>query len=165
MDFDRHADIDEMGGSDGCLVFSEPDNVGLENTWISSDSTADKPFFQTLYDDIYGPLGMSRGDYWVALGNAVVKAASPNQALNLPFRWGRLSVEDCSFSQGRQPGATGCGDIEHVFIDRLGLSWRDATALMGGHTLGTSTITSLFTDRCFEFHLIYIFSLSRWRSS
>ena len=138
MDFNRLASPGEEGGSDGCLVFHEDDNKGLEAVWVadSQDTIHPVPLLQTLFEEMYEPMGMSRADYWVAIANAVVKISSPNQDYALPFRYGRLSNEDCGFSEGRQPKANGCSDIEEVFINRMGVTWRDATALMGGHTLG-----------------------------
>jgi len=81
-------------------------------------------------------LPKSRADFWVAIGNAAIKAASPNQALDLPFRYGRNTTDSCSFAIGRLPLANSCDDVEGVFLDRMGLSWRDATALLGAHTIG-----------------------------
>ena len=141
MDFDRNAVADEQEGSDGCLIFTEEDNIGLEATWVGEGDTL-VPAIQALYESIYEPMGMSRADYWVAIANAVVKAASPNQILDLPFRYGRHTSEDCSFSIGRQPKANGCSDVEEVFINRMGVTWRDATALMGGHTLGAGSAST-----------------------
>ena len=138
MDFDRNAAAGEEGGSDGCLIFTEEDNIGLEATWVE-EGVSPMPAIQVLYESIYEPMGMSRADYWVAIANAVVKAASPNQVLDLPFRYGRNTSEDCSFAVGRQPKANGCSDVEEVFINRMGVTWRDATALMGGHTLGAGS--------------------------
>lgn len=138
MDFNRLAAAGTEGGSDGCLVFHEEDNKGLEAIWVpdSQDTVHPVPLVQLLYEDIYEPMGMSRADYWVAMANAVVKISSPDQAYDLPFRYGRISNEDCSFTEGRQPKANGCSDIQTVFIERMGVTWTDATALMGGHTLG-----------------------------
>jgi len=112
MDFDRNAQPEFMGGSDGCLNFEEEDNIGLEATWVPEGAPLEKPPLQLLYEDTYEVLGMSRADFWVAAANAVIKDASPNRALDLPFRWGRESVDDCNFSLGRQPKAKGCDDVE-----------------------------------------------------
>lgn len=112
MDFDRNAQPEFMGGSDGCINFQEEDNIGLEATWVPEGAPLEKPPLQLLYEEEYEVLGMSRADFWVAAANAVVKDASPNRALDLPFRWGRESVDNCNFSLGRQPKAKGCDDVE-----------------------------------------------------
>jgi len=54
----------------------------------------------------------------------------------LPFRWGRRDAESCPESTSRIPGDTDCDEVKGVFLDRMGLTWTDATALLGAHTLG-----------------------------
>jgi hypothetical protein len=94
---------------------------------------------KALYDDNYA--FMSKADFWVAAANGVIKETSrtsnvrPN-GLELPFRWGRVDNDSCTESSARLPEPHGCSQIEGTFINRMGLSWRDATALMGAHTLG-----------------------------
>lgn len=143
MDYDRNAENDPNSqalGPDGCLDFTHDANAGLTDIWCD-DSIACP--FKTLYDSNYS--FMSKADFWVASANAVIQAISvtsnarPN-GLELPFRWGRIDNDSCSESSARLPEATGCSEVERTFIDRMGLSWRDAVALMGGHTLGRGDI-------------------------
>ena len=130
MDFDLNAS-DQLG-SDGCLDFSNKSNRGLADLWCDDPSACP---FKALYDDVYSAT-MSRADFWVAAANAVTKNASPNQSLDLPFRWGRIDSNNCPNSSGRLPKPGGCSEVEGVFINRMGLTWTDAVALMGAHTLG-----------------------------
>lgn len=127
MDFDINAAGDELG-SDGCLDFDNPANAGLDDIWCDTCELTQ------LYN-VYSGL-MSRADFWVLAANAVIKNASPNQSLDLPFRWGRVDSDVCDNSSGRLPEPTSCDDVEGAFITRMGLSWRDAVALLGAHTLG-----------------------------
>ena len=56
--------------------------------------------------------------------------------LHLPFRYGRVDRDICPESSSRLPESGGCSDVEDTFINRMGVSWTDAVALMGAHTLG-----------------------------
>merc|ERR1712226_231512 len=80
------------------------------------------------------------GDFWVAAANAVVKETSINRALDLPFFSGRVdknqAAGECADSSGRLPADDGCTAVEGVLINRMGLTWTDAVALLGAHTLG-----------------------------
>mmetsp|Transcript_33438 Transcript_33438/g.50441 ORF Transcript_33438/g.50441 Transcript_33438/m.50441 type:complete len:451 (-) Transcript_33438:167-1519(-) len=127
MDFDRNFSGDERLGSDGCLEFDNDANAGLDDIWC--DSCA----FKQLYDTSYASF-MSRADFWVAAANGVI--AETSDGLDLPFRWGRVDRNVCSLSSGRLPEASGCNEVEETFIDRMGVTWRDAVALIGAHTLG-----------------------------
>ena len=134
MDFDINAD-DQLG-SDGCLDFTNGANVGLPDLWCD-DATACP--FKALYDEAYASI-MSRADFWVAAANAVIFNSSPlrnnSPQLDLPFRWGRVDSDDCPNSSSRIPEPGGCNDVEDAFITRMGLTWTDAVALLGAHTLG-----------------------------
>lgn len=127
MDFDINSPDDALG-SDGCLDFEAGANDGLPSIWCDGcQLTA----LYNVYSDI-----MSRADFWVLAANAVIKNASPNQDLDLPFRWGRIDSNTCASSTARLPEPSSCDDVESAFITRMGLSWRDAVALLGAHTLG-----------------------------
>jgi len=132
MDYDQ-TDINEPGGSDGCLDFDDVINAGLPDLWCDDDIACP---FRLLYDSFYSDT-MSKADFWIASATQVIEITSPqNNPLVLPFRWGRVDSDICPSSSSRLPKETGCIDVEACFIDRMGLSWTDATALMGGHTLG-----------------------------
>ncbi|EJK61609.1 hypothetical protein THAOC_17870, partial [Thalassiosira oceanica] len=81
-------------------------------------------------------------DFWIAAGNAVIRQTSINNTLDMrgSFRWGRRDQLSCPGSGDRVPAPTGCDATEAAMIERMGLTWRDAVALMGAHTLGRGDI-------------------------
>lgn len=129
MDFDASNKRKPLG-PDGCLLFDSPMNVGLGSIWCDSCP------LKQLYDDKYSDL--SRADFWVAAGNAVIFITSINNSLDLrnTFYWGRSTLDSCPGSDSRLPTTGGCQDVEGVFLERMGLTWKDAVALLGAHTLG-----------------------------
>lgn len=132
MDYDQN-DSSEPGGSDGCIDFTAADNAGLPDLWCDD---AEACPFKALYDTYYSGI-MSKADFWVASATKVIEITSPeDNSLVIPFKWGRVDSDSCPSSTSRLPAATGCSDVEACFIDRMGLTWTDATALMGAHTLG-----------------------------
>lgn len=139
MDYDMNAESSTTSkalGSDGCVDFDHQANAGLSDLWC--DDVGQCPL-KNLYDTSYA--FMSKADFWVAAANAVIKITSRSSAgrpegLDLPFRWGRIDEESCDESAGRLPEPNGCSEVQATFIDRMGLTWRDAVALMGAHTLG-----------------------------
>eukprot|EP00580_Thalassiosira_gravida_P007736 CAMPEP_0201646866 /NCGR_PEP_ID=MMETSP0493-20130528/34738_1 /ASSEMBLY_ACC=CAM_ASM_000838 /TAXON_ID=420259 /ORGANISM="Thalassiosira gravida, Strain GMp14c1" /LENGTH=387 /DNA_ID=CAMNT_0048122125 /DNA_START=1 /DNA_END=1160 /DNA_ORIENTATION=- len=130
MDFDPFNTQNQMG-PDGCFDPAHPANAGLpQDIWCRDCA------LQTLYDEKYS--FVSRADFWIASANAVVRQTSVNNALDLreTFVWGREDADVCVGQGDRLPSPTGCDDVENVFVRRMGLGWKDAVALMGGHTLG-----------------------------
>ena len=89
-----------------------------------------------LYERRYSHV--TRADFWIASANAVMYHASLDNALNLreTFRWGRRDRENCIGSGNRLPTPARCDEVEDVFLDKMGLSWRETVALLGAHTLG-----------------------------
>eukprot|EP00547_Thalassionema_nitzschioides_P009132 CAMPEP_0194227992 /NCGR_PEP_ID=MMETSP0156-20130528/43139_1 /TAXON_ID=33649 /ORGANISM="Thalassionema nitzschioides, Strain L26-B" /LENGTH=1501 /DNA_ID=CAMNT_0038960493 /DNA_START=21 /DNA_END=4526 /DNA_ORIENTATION=- len=133
MDFDQNAASlgQEIGGSDGCIDFDHAANAGLSRLWC--DDPVACPF-KALYDDVFGEV-MSKADFWVASATAVIQNAAPS-TIDIPFRWGRVDSVSCPTSSVRIPEPVDCGSNEAAFIDRMGLTWTDAVALLGAHTLG-----------------------------
>lgn len=129
---DYHGGEESPLGSDGCIDFGSNENAGLPELWCDNEVTCP---LKALYDTSYG-LFMSRADFWVAAASAVIRETSINNSLILPFRWGRTDTENCPESSGRLPAASGCSEVQETFIERMGLTWTDAVALMGAHTLG-----------------------------
>lgn len=76
--------------------------------------------------------------YILQAGNAVIFLTSINNSLDLrnTFYWGRTTLDSCSGSDERLPTTAGCQEVEGVFLERMGLTWKDAVALLGAHTLG-----------------------------
>jgi hypothetical protein len=129
MDYDQSDTVAPMG-ADGCIDWQHKANTGLDTIWCEGCS------LKQVYDDKYFDI-MSRADFWVASANAVIKLSS-NGELDLKdtFMWGRADADQCPDSGLRLPEAQQCSEVQEVFLNRLGLSWTDAVALIGGHTLG-----------------------------
>jgi len=129
MDYDRRDGRNSMG-PDGCFDETHPSNDGLETIWCR------KCDLRLLYEEKYSFI--SRADFWIASANAVVRQTSIDNALDLKetFFWGRKDRDLCQGSGERLPQAKSCNEIEDVFLRNMGLEWKDAVALMGGHTLG-----------------------------
>ena len=128
LDYNVNATADAYG-PDGCIDFASPENAGLDQIWCDEcDLTA---VWEASYSHI------SRADFWVAAANAVIRhTSSDGLDLKNSFVWGRIDRDVCPNSAERLPAATNCAEVEEVFLDRLGLSYTDAVALIGAHTLG-----------------------------
>lgn len=117
-------------GMDGCLDWNSLSNSGLSSIWNEH-----APLFK-LHRDHYSHI--SRPDFWVIAANAIVRQTSINNSLDLKetFYWGRKEADECEGSAERLPTTENCQQVEGVFLDRMGLKWKDAVALLGAHTLG-----------------------------
>lgn len=126
-------------GPDGCIDETHPANNGLESIWCPNCALTQ------LYNGKYSRL--SRADFWIASSNAVIRQTSLRNSLDLKttFTWGREDRNSCPGSGQRLPTPEGCDQVEGVFLDRMGLEWADAVALLGAHTLGRG-------DRAFSGH-------------
>ena len=136
MDYDQ-TDANEPGGSNGCLDFNDRINAGLSDLWCDDDDACP---FRLLYDTDYSSI-MSKADFWIASAAKVIEITSPpDNPLILPLKWGRRDDDSCPSSSSRLPEEVGCSEVQACFIDRMGLSWTDATALIGAHTLGRGSV-------------------------
>mmetsp|Transcript_36903 Transcript_36903/g.89013 ORF Transcript_36903/g.89013 Transcript_36903/m.89013 type:complete len:445 (-) Transcript_36903:225-1559(-) len=128
LDFDRRA-RDRMG-PDGCFDPNHSSNGGLETIWCRDC------VLRRLYVNKYSRI--SRADFWIAAANAVIRQTSIDGALDLrdTFSWGRRDRDHCRGSGERLPEASGCDEVEEVFLRNMGLDWGEAVALLGAHTLG-----------------------------
>lgn len=117
-------------GADGCYDSSHPNNAGLDFVW--SDQSALRQLYLQKYSHI------SKADFWIASANAVIRQTSIGQSLDMKnsFRWGRRDADSCNRQGDRLPSTSGCSQTEDVFLNRMGMTWEDAVALMGAHTLG-----------------------------
>jgi hypothetical protein len=130
MDYDRNNSTHPFG-PDGCFNATHRANVGItELIWCSTCELT------LLYEHKYSH--MSKADFWVASANAVIRQTSVDKALDLrsTFKWGRKDAASCPGSGSRIPNATSCASVEGVFLTRMGLTWKDATVLIGAHALG-----------------------------
>ncbi|KAL3763098.1 hypothetical protein ACHAW5_006567 [Stephanodiscus triporus] len=128
MDHDTN-DPDQMG-SDGCIDWLSEKNVGLNSIW--SEETPLKHLWEEKYSDI------SWADFWIMAANGVIHMASTGDKLDLrdTFLWGRDDRESCPQSSERLPTTESCREVEGVFLERMGLTWSEAVALLGAHTIG-----------------------------
>jgi hypothetical protein len=125
--FNQHAD-DQMG-SDGCLQFNHKNNRGLDEIWAKGSP------WKNLYDSKYSDWNVP--DFWVAAATATIKISSNGRHdMWHTFMWGRKQRDSCSGSGDRLPAGKGCQDNQRVFLDNMGLTWKDVTALLGAHTVG-----------------------------
>jgi hypothetical protein len=136
MDYDRFNETHRMG-PDGCFDPFHPANAGLpDDLWCNGC------LLTNLYNEKYAARQISRADFWIACANAVIRQTSVNNGLDLrdTFEWGRVDRNSCPGSGPRLPSPRGCSQTEDVFLTRMGLTWTDATALMGAHTLGRGDV-------------------------
>ena len=122
-EFDRTA-ADALG-PDGCVDLTKGDNAGLAAVI-------------TDLDRIWGPFCdiISKADFWVLAAKVSVEVTAV-VAYEVPFRYGRATAAECGYAGDRLPAAEGgVEEIERVFVTAMGLTFRDAVALLGAHTLG-----------------------------
>jgi len=133
MDYDI-TDATNPMGMDGCIDFDHSANAGLSDIWCDDcDLTA-------IYNAGYAS-SMSRADFWVASANAVIFITSGEELdLKDTFAFGRTTAETCGDSATRLPEDSSCNFVEDVFLTRMDMSWTNAVALLGAHTLGRGSI-------------------------
>mmetsp|Transcript_56210 Transcript_56210/g.100154 ORF Transcript_56210/g.100154 Transcript_56210/m.100154 type:complete len:699 (-) Transcript_56210:343-2439(-) len=137
-----------QGGSDACTDMLDPDNAGLEACLHSGE-------FGLSLNQVYQEYcsSVSLADFIVIAAEAVMTSTRERQLAVTPnapaldfrsqFRFGRTTAESCEFSAGRLPNPErGCGAVEETFVQGMGLSWSEAAALMGVHTLGRAHIAN-----------------------
>ena len=131
MDFCK--DCNDNMGADGCINWNHPANAGLETMW--NDNSA----LFLLHQQYQRSHGISRADFWILATGAVVKYSSVNHALDMKetYYWGRRDrTTSCTANGERMPNSVGCQVVEATFLDRMDLTWTDAVALLGAHTVG-----------------------------
>ena len=130
LDFDIN-DVSNPMGSDGCIDMEHADNSGLpQDVWCDTGCPLTE-----VYNNNFSHL--SKADFWVAAGNAVIRIAS-NNALDLKSTYvsGRADADSCVGQGARLPAASGCDSVETVLVGRMNLTLTDAVALLGAHTIG-----------------------------
>ena len=143
MDF-----ADGQGGSDACTDMADPDNGGLARCLASGEhGVALLDIYQQFCADV------SLADFLVISAEAVIMSTRARHIATNPgalpldfrsrFRFGRVTATSCPFTVGRLPDPErGCGAVEENFLDGLGLTWTQAAALMGVHTLGRAEVSN-----------------------
>lgn len=131
------------GGSDGCVDFEDPDNLGLEPCLTSGQFQHTGAFNNVSLLSVYQQFcsDISLADFFVLAAEAVMMQTRTNAGFTASFKssfkYGRTTSLECSFASGRLPNPEeGCNATERVFLRNLDLTWQHAAALMGVHTLG-----------------------------
>jgi len=139
MDFNG---AQNTGGADGCIDFVDPDNLGLKGCMLQAVVERDSVniSLESMWQDFCTVV--SSADFFVIAAEALIEATVPadrradwGQAFAQKFRFGRQTQFECHPEPLPNP-AFSCDAVEENFVDRLGLSWTQAAALMGVHTLG-----------------------------
>lgn len=140
------------GGADACLDWTDPEHAGLQSDVTASGENLDGLYAGHTFADTT-PLSdvISLADFyhvaaWHALRESLERDGRGSFTLPMDIRFGRTTAASCQVDLdgvagndeiGRMPDASlALGEIERVFVDRLGYTHREITALMGAHTLG-----------------------------
>ena len=98
-----------------------------------------KEFIVPLLAPVYATYKsvISYADFIVLAANVAINAAS-SYVVTMPFNWGRTDGTDCDVVDvHRLPeGVQSISHVKAVFVERMGLTLQDITALMGAHTIG-----------------------------
>jgi hypothetical protein len=134
------------GGSDGCVALDDPDNAGLSDCFVGG------PFgigLNQVYKNFCTKISLA--DFIIISAEAVMNITRGNvlkvdpdrQALDFRsrFKYGRPTQKQCDASLGRMPDAEkGCTAVKQNLVTPLNLTWSQAAALMGGHTIGGASL-------------------------
>jgi len=138
MDYNEGRSGTGRGGSDGCIDFQDPDNMGLKGCLleaVAEDDTSLEGIWQEFCTEV------SLADFFVIVAEALIVNTLPEESkgwgpsLEKQFRFGRTTRETCNNDPLPNPQHS-CKAVEDNFVKKLGLDWKQATALMGVHTLG-----------------------------
>lgn len=126
---------DCVGGCDGCVDLSNPDNFGLKVPINSLESTV-KEFERR-------DLGISRADIWALA--ALTGAEATQRGRNaIPFRLRSIGRKNCVGGRRRGPKRDLPGpdltttQLLRFFHENFQFSVRETVAIMGAHTLGAA---------------------------
>ena len=123
---------DCVGGCDGCINMSNPDNARLDSAMYSLEPLVTK----------YEPLGLTRPDLWVLASMTGVELSMPDtDFVSIPFTTvGRQPCDASHMTQGPNPAMCshnlGTDDILTFFRAHFGFTPQETAAIMGGHTIG-----------------------------
>lgn len=143
MDYEPHS---KTGGNDACIDFSDIDNKGLYECLVGvgefNQSATVEAAYQHFCDEV------SLADFLVVAAEAVMMMTRPDwdetnkvsPSLNFKpnFKWGRRTALACDPGPLPNPDES-CDAVKTSFVDSLNLTWREATALMGVHSLGKAS--------------------------
>jgi len=139
---------DGVGGADGCVDMTDADNAGLAQCLYQGE-------FGVSIADAYADFctSISLADFLVVAAEAVMGASrkhvtdadSSRSPIDFKsrFKFGRTTAKSCASAHGRLPNPeNSCAAVQETFVESMGLSWAQAAALMGVHTLGRAQISN-----------------------
>jgi len=137
---------DGEGGSDGCIDLHDADNNGLAECLHEGEFGAS---VANSYDQFCTQVSLA--DFIVIAAEAVMGVSrqhvldedSSREAMDFrsKFKYGRTTALNCEFAEGRLPNPEdSCTAVKETFVTSMGLSWEQAAALMGVHTLGRARV-------------------------
>lgn len=137
---------DSSGGADGCMDLHDPDNKGLHECLYQGEFGVS--VMQAYQEHC---VKISLADFLVIAAESVmllarqhVLQANTSRApldFKSGFRYGRRTAKTCSWVAGRLPDPErSCTAVRETFVESMGLSWPQAAALMGVHTLGRASV-------------------------
>mmetsp|Transcript_30181 Transcript_30181/g.65163 ORF Transcript_30181/g.65163 Transcript_30181/m.65163 type:complete len:1030 (+) Transcript_30181:308-3397(+) len=143
--FVRHGFHDCVGGCDGCVDMSNPDNAGLDVPIEALEPVV----------DIFTHFGVTRADIWVLAaleGSSITQEDGDPDNRDFEMDWiGRPNCEDlnepadcvdetCNHIRGPNRNLPSPNldthDLLEFFSNEFGFSDRDTVAIMGAHSLG-----------------------------
>ncbi|CAK9108432.1 Putative ascorbate peroxidase (HvAPX1) [Durusdinium trenchii] len=139
---------DGQGGADGCVDLTDADNLGLAECLFTGE-------FGISIADAYQHFcqSVSLADFLVIAAEAVMSASRQHVTLEdssrstidfkSSFKFGRTTAKTCEWAHGRLPNPeNSCSAVQETFVESMGLTWGQAAALMGVHTLGRAQIAN-----------------------
>lgn len=133
-----------IGGMDGCLNLNDPDSNGLsECLYEGVNGVSLKEAYSEWITQISLPdfLIISAEAVMNITRQNVLKEDSTRQTLDFRarFKYGRATSMNCTIFKGKLPDAErGCDAVKDTLISNMGLTWTQAAALMGAHTIGSA---------------------------
>lgn len=145
MDFE-----DGVGGSDACTDMEESSNAGLYaclNEGHEEYGDSELSMYR-IYQDVCDVVSLA--DFVVISAQAVMIYMSDDEhrqalgkALKNNFKFGRVTRDaDCVMTASLPNPDNSCNDVERVFVNNMGLTWRAATALMAVHSIGAASVNN-----------------------
>lgn len=127
---------------------TDADNAGLAQCLYQGE-------FGVSIADAYADFctSISLADFLVVAAEAVMGASRKHVTdadssrspidFKSKFKFGRTTAKSCASAHGRLPNPeNSCAAVQETFVESMGLSWAQAAALMGVHTLGRAQISN-----------------------
>lgn len=133
---------DGVGGANACTDMSHADNAGLSECLHTGEHGVhlDQAYTEHCTE-------VSLADFLVIAAEAIMTATRSQVTGTQPsfrdhFKYGRTTSTSCDDAAHLLPNPhNGCNAVGETFVSNMGLSWRQAAALMGVHSLGRAQIS------------------------